>query len=193
MRKIRPATIAITTLALATTSIAVAMARSDAEADADAVDPMAPAWVTGTIPFVGSPMGRTEISTDGGVTRRWNEGWTRMRAEMSDPRLSGEMISLWNNDIYDVPGSESMSVGSGIYIIENDGGRWASESSYLARETGGSLGDTVSDAAVLIGEGGYDGLMAYLVFDWTGHSASNPARVEGAIVPGTLPPTPSLE
>jgi hypothetical protein len=49
---------------------------------------------------------------------------------------------------------------------------------------------TVTDTAVLTGSGSYEGLSAYLAFNFDG---SPPVDVSGAIFPGGLPPVVTFE
>ena len=98
--------------------------------------------------------------------------------EASDPRLSGESTYTGNWQVYEEPGFE---VQAALWELANDAGRW------VGTGTGYFVGETVNgDTAILKGEGGYEGLTAYLVFDFT----TEPGTFQGLIFPGEMPTFP---
>jgi hypothetical protein len=148
---------------------------------------MAPAWVAGTVgPSTFQPPSRT-TTVDGVVSEFFNT--TDMPIEMSDPRLSGTLSQVYTLVKHPVAGDDNLRVFTGRYRIENEGGSW--EGSNAGMERGSGPWRTVTDTGVLVGSGAYEGLTAYLVFDWT---YSLPATtVTGAIFPGDLPPVVTFE
>ena len=154
-------------------------------------DPMGAAWVTGTLGGgTGSQVGSPEVTVEEGVTRSYPYHWQDFaQMRVSDPRLGGMLSVIYNQDTYD--GAEgdlsTFTVASGTYRIENEGGSW--EGPNIALNRGSSGTDTVSDTGVLVGSGAYEGLTAFLVFDFS----QGPATVVGAIFPGEMPPMATFE
>ena len=133
-----------------------------------------PASVTGTV----AP---GDIIADGVQTDEGSRGSTEgisfeNRWDASDPRLSGTVIYTGNWRSYS---PSDVQVESGARILENDGGRWVGTSTAVATPEGNT------DTVILRGEGGYEGLTAYVVMDWTARGS-----FFGAIFPGELPPLP---
>jgi len=150
-------------------------------------DPMGAAWVTGTArggTLVGSP----EVTAMEGLTRsRYH--WTDQTITMSDPRLSGTFEVTYNQDVYDDAAGDlsQFLVGAGTYRIENEAGAWEGPNIFLNEGASGTA--TVSDTGILVGSGAYEGLSAFLVFEFSPSTAS----VVGAIFPGELPPVATFE
>jgi hypothetical protein len=145
------------------------------------------AWVTGTFGGNATPVGSPEITVEDGVTRSYPYHWEDMGPlEMSDPRLNGMISVIYNQDAYAVADDATILVISGTYRIENDEGSW--EGTNIALNRGSGIA-TVSDTGVLVGRGAYEGLTAYLVFDFQ----QRPVSVVGAIFPGELPPIATFE
>jgi hypothetical protein len=138
---------------------------------------METAWVTGTLSG-GEPMG-----TQSGFFHT-----TGVTIEMSDPRLSGALSQVFTVVKHPVAGDDTIRIFTGEYRIENEGGSWEGTQSGLER--GAGPWDTVTDTGVLVGTGDYEGLTAYLMFDW---GYAPPLTVTGAIFPGELPPQTTFE
>jgi hypothetical protein len=152
-------------------------------------DPMRAAWVTGTCPYSGTQAGSPTVSVEDGVTMSYGEAWKDFRpCDMSDPRLIGTGRSIYNTHMYAVEGDDPIVVMSTSYRIENDAGSWEYTGAPGLARGPGTL-QTVTDTGVFVGDGAYEGLTAYLVFDFS----RNPVRVTGAIFPGELPPIATLE
>ena len=141
------------------------------------VDPMAPAFVTGSI---------TDGQTASTETRTAEEGYRRIEVvggpdtwEASDSRLSGDVTysGLWHR----YPAPATMQVEAAARELVNSGGRWVGQATAIATATIGGW-----DAIVFTGEGGYEGLTAYVVIDWNG----DPGSFVGAIFPGDMPAFP---
>jgi hypothetical protein len=147
-------------------------------AQASDADAMAPA--TASIEIVSSQ----EISP--GTTRSDDTGVVHIEGvhhehiwEATDPRLSGTVTYRGNWQAFpEVP----MQVESSTYEVVNEGGRWYGPATAQA---GPSLGN--NDTILLRGEGGYQGLMAYILIDGT---TTYPPRIYAAIFPGEMPPVP---
>jgi hypothetical protein len=149
---------------------------------------MGTAWVTGTAGG-GTWVEPPEVAFEDGVIRHRPWHWQNGRITMSDPRLSGTLQDTYNQDVHtDAEGDLSaFSVGAGTYRIENEAGSW--EGPHIFLNEGGSGPVTVSDTGILVGSGAYEGLSAFLVFDYR----QNPAPVVGAIFPGEMPPVATFE
>ncbi len=104
--------------------------------------------------------------------------------ETSDPRVSGTLSWVTNLDWHVVSDTEGVLPVTNAWRIENDGGTWSGQGTGLSHQTDGGL--TVQ-TAVLTGEGGYDGLTAFVVFQRTD---DEPFAVTGAVFPREMPPFP---
>jgi hypothetical protein len=146
-------------------------------------DPARAAWITGH--FTGSAVlqDSQDTSKDGGVVQSHFYHWVLGPIEMSDPRLSGLVAVTYNQDTHRVPDGDvsSFTVFSGTYRITNEEGSWEGTNLGLSRGPGSV--DTVTDTGLLVGSGAYEGLTAYLVFDFT----KSPVTAIGAIFPGQMP------
>ena len=121
-----------------------------------------------------SEVGDGVVMTRGGA---WRPG---VITEASDPRLQGTLSIASNNNRYPDAG---VTVWNDAFRIENDEGAWQQMPTIDIATGDGDLNTTTG---VLVGEGGYAGLIA--VFDnlhgnssWTLH---------GYIIDGELPPAP---
>jgi len=112
--------------------------------------------------------------TGGGA---WRPG---VITEASDPRLQGTLSIASNNDRYAAAG---VTVWHYAFRIENDEGAWQQMPS-IDLNTGN--GDSNTTTGVLVGEGGYAGLIA--VFD--NHAVNSSWTLHGYIIDGELPPAP---
>jgi hypothetical protein len=110
-----------------------------------------------------------------------------MRITMSDPRLSGTFAVTYNQDVHSGAAGElaSFNVGAGTYRIENEAGMWEGPNIFLNEGSSGTA--TVSDTGLFVGRGAYEGLSAFLVFEFPSGS------VVGAIFPGEMPPVATFE
>ena len=147
-------------------------------AQADSADPMAPA--TASIEIASSQEispGMMRMDVPGIV---YTDGVHHEHVwEATDPRLSGAVTYRGNwMGFPEVP----MQVESATYEVANEGGRWFGAATAQA---GPSLGN--NDTILLRGEGGYEGLMAYILIDGT---TTYPPRIYAAVFPGEMPPTP---
>ena len=180
----RPTTalLAATLLAIATS----AAAQSPEPAGADTST--GPAWVTGTVSGGTGGQVSSGLADTDGVTR-FRYHWQDMRIAMSDPRLSGTISSIYDQDVRTGAAGDvsTFSVGAGTYRIENEAGSWEGPSIFLWE--GSFPTDVTSDTGLLVGSGAYEGLSAFLVFDFS----QTQAPVVGVIVPGEMPPVVTFE
>jgi hypothetical protein len=159
---------------------------------------MEPAWVTGTTgeggqlhPHFGTV---TVDGVDYGSTHT-----TDVPIEMSDPRLSGTLSQIHTVIFHPVAGDDRISLLTGEYRIENEGGSWEGAQVGLQRDNDDFQDNpgftttevTITDTGVLVGSGDYEGLTAYLVFDYP--PPPETATITGAIFPGELPPQITFE
>ena len=152
---------------------------------ADQSPAAAAAWVTGTI--VLAPTCTDATTTSATVVEHQTgyrcapQTWTT-----SDPRLTGTATESWDADVYQAEGA-SISVAAGHYDLHNEAGSW--RCGYVADLSHGSGLLTSPDADQVntcTGSGGYEGLGAVLLLDWT----TSPVSVKGLIFPGVVPPGP---
>jgi hypothetical protein len=144
-------------------------------------DPMAPAFVTGSI-SAGTVTAVTPGYVEGIEETRGAEA-SGLTVVSSDPRLAGSFSSTGNWDGYCTsacPGRGIFQVRSAIIEIRGEAGSWRGPTTALASE------EVDIDTMLLTGEGAYGGLSAYLGVDWS----SEPTAFQGAIFPREMPPTP---
>jgi hypothetical protein len=123
-----------------------------------------------------------------GVTR-YRYLWEDMQIAMSDPRLSGTMSAISDQDVHKRAAGDvsTFSVGAGTYRIENEAGSWEGPNVFLWE--GSFPTASTSDTGLLVGSGAYEGLSAFLVFDFS----QTEAPVVGVIFPGEIPPVVTFE
>jgi hypothetical protein len=146
-------------------------------AEAEAV---APTWVTGEVRLAPSCSG-PDIESDGVVTHQWNHVCSPQTWTASDPRLSGEVAASWNEDVYQTDDGP-VTVNVQADFLHNDGGEWMCSTTSVYEQVGALTGVT----STCVGQGGYDGLSAVLVWPddvW-------PYPFAGLIFSGDLPPVP---
>ena len=112
--------------------------------------------------------------TSGGA---WRPG---VITQASDPRLQGTLSIAANNNRYSAAG---VTVWHEAFRIENEDGAWQQMPS-IAIDTGDD--DSNTTTGVLVGEGGYAGLIA--VFDTLAENSS--WTLHGYIIDGELPLAP---
>jgi hypothetical protein len=172
----RIAAIAAATLLVATlcAGALVAGAQSPTPVPSEAPTAMGTAWVTGTLERIGQlhPHSRTVEGVE-----YWFTHHTDAPIEMSDPRLTGTLSSVHTAVEHPVVGDDSILVLTGEYRIENEGGSW--EGTHVGLEGASDPERRVADTGVLVGSGGYEGLTAYLSFEY----GTCPCSVTGAIFP----------
>ena len=150
------------------------------------VPPVAPTWVTGDLqpaPDCSGP----DSKIDGDVRHDWNFECKPQTWTFSDPRLTGEAVGRWNDDVYQTD-EGTISVDMEAAYLRNDGGGWACSDTNLVKGSGMyTTGLTTGATFVCVGEGGYAGLSAILVHQDTGGFSED---IVGLIFSGDLPPLP---
>ena len=159
-----------------------------------ATEAVAPTWVTGTVAPAPSCSG-DDIVWDGDVGRRRNAECSPQRWTSSDPRLTGEVVRRWNDDIYKTDEGDIWVSMSAAYLRNDDGG-WACSTSGLSKGIGSTADGTTVDAESVdggtatfdcVGDGGYAGLSATLVLRDAGGFSED---IVGLIFSGDFPPLP---
>lgn len=178
MSRIRTRQTGLTTIILVACAIAMVSFAVGAQSSAPP-EPAGAVVVTGEVvsqDFV--TRGMSTVNADGVTQVR---GWSNVAVwEASDPRLSGDVAYARNYDEY--PGQGGLAAETGSYRVSNAGGSWTGVSSSIV----GPRMPT-SDAFVLTGEDGYEGLSAFLTVEY---GSSAPSFL-GAIVPGPMPERPT--
>jgi hypothetical protein len=147
---------------------------------AEAPGPEAAAWFSGT--------GGATIIENGVET--WDEGIPQMRgqvsqvparliAQVSDPRMAGTQTFTQNADDYSGDAYPGFGPTWGQMRIEDDDGAWVGD---VAGVWHG--GGTTEMSGWLTGEGAYEGLVEYVLFQTSGFRVD----FSGAIYPADAPP-----
>ena len=107
--------------------------------------------------------------------------------EFSDPRLSGMLTISGNGTTREFEDGRAW-IESRTHRIVNDDGAWAG-SGYLVRATSDELGIGIDqESMLLVGEGGYEGLIAYVFLDAPPEGES---KWEALILKAEQPPLPT--
>ena len=145
----------------------------------------------GTTSFTGTAFGGPEVDlvpseTDlgNGLTAVDGFGY-RNTWEASDERLTGDVIGVVNQ-VVDPGASESGGLPNIILSeaieLTNDAGSWLGE----GRGFGSTDLGVVNEMYTLVGQGGYEGLTAYVLFETTGREPA----LSGIIFPTAMPEVP---
>ena len=175
-----------TTAPPATASIEPTVAPSTAVAPQQA-----PVEVTGYVncgPSVRSDTTETlDIGEDGTVLTRYRGGAWQQTVTMSDPRLEGAIFHTYEADTYKPAGAadDGPEVTGYTWRITNDSGTWESRTIGAAFADGTVVGEPPT---VLVGAGGYDGLMA--IFEVTKEIPPCDIEVRGIIFESAPIPNP---
>jgi hypothetical protein len=183
------------------TALATPVEPSVVGASQEAPAGQAPVEFTGTIvcgPPVSADRAGTEqileVGDEGMLLTRSRGGAWKQTLAMSDRRLDGTVFHTYETDQYALAGGDDgPSVGALTHRIQNDAGAWESRVIFGSYREGSPIGryDSVDPPSVLIGEGGYDGLVA--VMEVTAE-LENPCGVEvrGIIFAGAPVPEPFI-
>lgn len=115
-------------------------------------------FFTGRAPTTGAcQKASPTIESVDGVTRKRGEGWGCLTWTTDDPRFSGVSENTWNSDSVIVNGRAGEIV-AGRERIENEDGAW--EGTWTELSIGSELSE---NAGWYVGEGAYEGLVAYVV------------------------------
>lgn len=157
-------------------------------AQAEPEDPMAPAWVTGSIAWATSCQSPETTSDEDKTSERGHrcEGRT---VTSDDPRLSGTSVIVWNKDIHVVDGP-LRGIRSVVEDIRGDGRGWMCHAAAVLDGGADFFASSIqgSELTTCVGDGANEGLTALLVVTSTNQADG----FEGLIFPGELPPLPSL-
>ena len=179
MRAIRTTTISILALGLLAGS-AVGVAAQDEEG----TEASTPVVVTGT---VGEPAEFVPGTySDDGASMQGDQ-LVDIPVDASDPRLSGALDIVMNGTSDGSPDDLLAQLESHAWRLENDGGAWVGTGT--AVQAIGSDGPLWFQEAVLLeGEGGYDGLVAFVSVDYLAE-----VPLEAVIVGADAPEPASAE
>jgi hypothetical protein len=160
---------------LATAAPGVALSQDDAE----------PTEFTATWKFTGDG-GTGDMTVADGVYQDRRRVHRTDAATASDPRFAGTVTIELNTDKHGLRGP---AVARGTIRVENDGGAWVDED-VVAFGFSGRSGP--EETGVLIGEGGYEGLVAIVDGLFSDHEHLTPYSwdLRGVIFDGGLPPLP---
>ena len=178
-----------------TSSPAASPTASPSVAPSHTVASQQPVEFTGRIacgPAVRIPTEETlDVGDDGTVVVRYRQGAWNQTVSMSDSRLEGVIYQTWEADTYkaDVTAADGPQVTGYTWRITNDEGSWESRGRSATFADGTPIGEP---AEVLIGAGGYKGLVA--VFEVTAESNQGCViEVRGVIFEGAPVPEPFVE
>ena len=180
MRAMKTTTISTLAVGLLAVS-AVGVAAQEEEAT---TEPSTPAIVTGAQLGVGEPVQESVETMVDGVSQGRGGVIGGDQFEADDPRLTGSVSQAVNSD-FRLIGDTAAFLISPSMRIENDEGAWSGQCDLLIIADGGP--DPF--ACLFSGEGAYDGLSAYLVFE---NPEQPPNPFKGLIFEGGLPPMPEL-
>jgi hypothetical protein len=185
--------------ALAASAALVAVAALGAAGQDEQV-PSGPAWFSGT--STGQPIVFDPITAfEPGVWMDARDGEVHgITIETDDPRFSGEWSYTYHKDEWPVSlgeREETVAVERHTIRLDNDAGAWTGNGTLIQHylEEGGVFLEGASDALhVLEGEDAYDGLTAYVTFDFMTDTGGPDIR--GVILPEEPtsfpePPTPA--
>jgi hypothetical protein len=178
MRGIKSIIISILAVGLLAGS-AVVVTAQDEEAT---TEPNTPAIVTGTM-LGGGEVVQEGTNTDvDGVNQQRGFITGGRQFEADDPRLTGTITFASSGDFRTVGDTGAILI-SNNQRIENDKGTWSGSCDLLVVMDG--LPDPF--ACLFSGDGAYDGLSAYLVFE---NPEQPPFPFQGLIFEGEVPPVP---
>lgn len=168
MRTLRVATFVVAVLALGLGSTIAAVATTD-----QAINPISE--VTGSLDVERLPGGTFAVQDRVFQYRDYPVGGSSWR--LSDPRLSGYVISDWSWDVHTL-GDQPKPAWGTMTIAAGDG-TW--EGTFTGIQYADF--DTVGVRAFLLGSGTYEGLCATLDITSTGMSGPNTWVVDGVVHP----------
>ena len=173
MRGIKTTTISILTIGMLAGS-AVGVASQDEQTPSEGPVEFTAKWAFG-------PELRDETYESGDGVAMFRGGAWRpgVITAASDPRLEGTISVAANNDDY----ADGPTIFNYAFRIENEDGVWQ-QLPTINLDTG--EGDVDTTTGVMVGEGGYDGLV--VVFD--NHVDGPGWTLHGFIIEGGLPPDP---
>ncbi len=144
------------------------------------------AYATGAIGWPPAELIRPEVQEVPGGTDELGLQLIDLPVDFSDPRLSGVLTISGNGTTRDLADGRAW-IESRTHRIVNEDGAWAG-SGYLVRATSDELGLGVDQQSMLlVGKGGYDGLIAYVYLD---APDEGPGTWQARILEAEQPPLP---
>ena len=167
---------------LATSAVTIA-----AQEEGDVDELTATSYVTGTSGDPRQTIPGTDESRGGGLVEHRGYTWADSTVDTDDPRLNGIMNTVANGDtrFLDPASGEFTDVQAFSVRITNDEGGWSGQGTALIHGNG-STATTNLDTIILVGDGAYEGLTAYVLIDGT----TTPVSLEGTIFQGEMTPFP---
>lgn len=144
-------------------------------------------WVTGSIANAPSCIDpKTSLEKFVGIHHRGYtcapQIWT-----FSDPRLTGEGTTIWNDDVYPSAEGGRAVINTASVRLENDAGSWACSASPTVTDLAEMHdGQPVPGWLECAGSGGHAGLVAVISVS----DEADDRTIEGVLLRGSLPPTP---
>ena len=151
-----------------------------------ATEAIAPTWVTGTVQPASSCSGPDSVESDGDVRHDWITECSPQSWTSSDPRLTGEVVRRWNEDVFTTD-EGTISISMDAAYLRNERGGWACSASDLLKGSGQFSAPVTGATFNCIGDGGYAGLSAILVLEEAGGFSED---LVGLIFSGDFPPLP---
>jgi hypothetical protein len=152
-------------------------------------DELVPSSATGTLEFV-EPATEAAMG-EGGDAVAHDEATLHVHEwTSSDPRLTGTATYTGSWHIYNPPAEDCddpEAEAGAVYEIVNDGGSWRCAA--FRAPIPGPDGATNVHTLAFRGTGGYEGLSAYVLVDWS----TSPFTYGALITPNTVPIVPVLE
>jgi hypothetical protein len=173
-----------TTISILAIGLLAGAAGGAAAQDEETAESATPVYITFT---VGEPASVIDGTWDESAGELRGAVWEGIPVEASDPRVSGlaSVVFNGNREI----GSDTVAIlESRSYRIDNDGGAWVGQGTYI--EGGDPSADQAAfsrEAAVLVGEGDYEGLTLVSTADYREANSG-----EGVIYGIAVPPAPDV-
>ena len=181
MRAIKTTTISILAVGLLAGS-AVGVAAQDDETDVST-----PAYVTWEV--TGDPINVIDGAFDEEAAEMRGLTVQGAPVEASDPRMSGLYYYVINGNGQKLNTPDFAIVESRSMRMENDGGAWTGTTTYVEAGSGSDGPPAmVAEAGILIGEGGYEGLIAVIHGDYVEADGQG----EAVILERSVPPIPEV-
>ena len=152
-------------------------------------DGLAPTSATGTLAFV-EPVPEAAISESGDAVMHDEATLHVHEWTSSDARLTGTATYTGTWHIYNPPAEDCddpEAEAGAVYEIVNDGGSWRCAG--FRAPIPGPDGATNVHTLAFRGAGGYEGLSAYVLVDWS----TSPFTFGALITPNAVPIVPVLE
>ena len=156
-------TIRTTTISILAVSLLAGSATGVAAQDEETAEPALPTYATGT---VGEPANFVDgtYSEDNRVLR--GQRYEGVPVESTDPRLAA-LFDVVVNGHSQVTDEDGAILESRSYRAENEGGAWAGSGTFvMAWDEDPDAPHIARETVVLHGEGGYEGLVAYVTQDF---------------------------